>query len=75
MVFNPFNLLKLKEKYKVFKEEHPDMTAFGKALNRHALVEGCRLEIRAATPEGRVIKNEITLSQNDIEIVRLFISE
>ena len=75
MAFNPLNLLKLKEKFKVFKQEHPDMPAFGKALNKHALAEGCTYEIRATTPDGKVIKHEITLTENDVEIVRLFISE
>ena len=75
MAFNPLNLLKLKDKYKTFKTEHPEMPAFGKALNRHALYPGCLFEIRATTPEGKVIRNEITLTENDVEIVRLFVSE
>lgn len=74
MAFNPLNLVKLKGKYQIFKKEHPDMSGFGKALNKYALVKGTTLEIRAKTPEGRVLKNTITLTDNDVEIVRLFIS-
>ena len=75
MAFNPLNLLKLKDKYKVFKEEHPDMPAFGKALNKYGLKNGCVYEIRVTTPDGRNIKHDITLTENDVEIVRLFVSE
>ena len=73
MAFNPLNLLKLKEKYQIFKKEHPDMSGFGKALNKYALFEGTVLQIRATTPEGKVLKNEISLTENDVEIVRLFV--
>ena len=72
MAFNPLNLMKLKDKFRTFKKEHPDMTEFGKALNKHALMKGTELEIRAITPEGKVLKNTITLTDNDVEMVGLF---
>lgn len=75
MAFNPLNLLKLKEKYKVFRKEHPDMPAFGKALNRRALMKGTAFLIRAKTPEGEVIQKEVILTDNDVEIIRLFVGE
>lgn len=75
MAFNPLNLMKLKDKYHLFKKDHPDMSEFGKALSRHALMKGTVLEIRATSPEGKVIKNAITLTDNDVELVRLFVSK
>ena len=75
MAINPLNLLKLKDKYKTFKKDHPDMSDFGKALNKHALMEGTVLEIRATNPEGKVLKNEITLTENDIEMVRILLGK
>jgi len=73
MGFNPLNLVKLKDKYHTFKEDHPEMSEFAKALNKHALVEGTVLEIRATNPEGKVLKHEITLTDNDVEFVKTLI--
>ena len=75
MTINPLNLLKLKEKYRVFKEEHPEMPKFGKLLNKKALIKGSIMSIRVTTPEGDVIKHEFELTENDVEMVRLFVGE
>ena len=70
MALNPLMLLKLKDRYKTFKQEHPDMSAFGKELKKQAITKGTRLMIQATTPEGRVLKNEITLTDNDVEMLK-----
>ncbi len=75
MTFNPLSLFTLKDKYHTFKKEHPDMSDFGKALSRHALKKGTVLEIRATTPEGKVLKNEMVLTDNDVEMVKTFFSK
>ncbi len=75
MGFNPINLFRLKEKYPLFRKEHPDMKAFGRRLNQKALVPGTSFTIRAVTPAGEVIEKEIRLTKNDVEIVRLFVGQ
>ena len=75
MSFNPLNLIQLKEKFKIFREEHPDMPAFGQALNRRALVRGTTFYLRATTLDGSVIEKEIKLTDNDVEMIRLFVEE
>lgn len=71
MAFNPLHLVKLKDKYSLFKKDHPDMIEFFKALNHHALEEGTVLEIRATTKEGKTLKHAITLTENDVETVNV----
>ncbi len=75
MRINPLKLMELKSRYQDFKTEHPDMPVFGKALKKNALEVGTVLTIRAETPEGKVIKNSVTLTENDVEIIRLFVSD
>ena len=75
MTFNPLKLLELKSRYPVFRKEHPDMPDFGKALNRNALTAGSVFTIRAVTPDGKVIEKDVTLTENDVQIVRLFVGE
>lgn len=75
MAINPLSLLKLKDKFQTFKKEHPDMADFGRALGKHALVKGTVLEIKATTPEGKVLKNEITMTQNDVEMAGIFLKK
>lgn len=75
MAINPFNLLQLKEKRQVFKNEHPDMSAFGKELKKEALKKGSVFELRVTTPEGKIIEHQMTMTDNDVEIIRLFVND
>ena len=70
MGINPLNLLKLKDRYKMFKHDHPEMSDFGRELKKHAMVKGTRLELKATTPDGKVVQHEITLTDNDVEMVK-----
>ena len=74
MAFNPLNILQLKMKYQVFKEEHPNMPDFGRVLKRSALKEGCEYRLRVTTLDGEVIEDGITLTENDVDIIRLFVN-
>ena len=75
MAHNPLKLLKLKDRFQTFKQEHPDMSAFGKALKKQVLVEGTRFQIQVTTPEGRVLEKEITLTDNDVEMLKTLIGD
>ena len=75
MPFNPLSILQLKEKRQVLKQQHPDLSAFGKELNKKALVKGSIFELRVTTPQGEVLEHKMTMTENDIEIIRLFVNE
>ncbi len=73
MAFNPLNLLKLKGKYKVFKQDHPQMSEFGKKLKNEALMEGSVFSIHVKTPDGNEMETSIQLTKNDLEMINLFL--
>ena len=74
MAINPLGLLQLKPMFQTFKKDHPNMTDFGRALKRSALKEGCKYTLRVVTLEGEIIEDGITLTKNDVEIIRLFVN-
>ena len=74
MSFNPVKLIKLKDVHKQFREEHPNMRAFGHALKEKALVEGSRFQVTVTTPQGEILQESIQLTANDIEFLQMFIS-
>ncbi len=74
MAFNPLSLVQLKKKFGVFKEDHPNMPVFGRALKRSALKVGCEYRLRVTTLDGEVIEDGITLTENDVDIIRMFVN-
>ena len=75
MTFNPKKILKLKSRYKTFKEEHPAMRIFGKKVKEKGLVTGSTFRFTVRTPDGETISEEMTLTENDIEIIGVFVSD
>lgn len=75
MKLNPRGLLEFKSKHKTFKEEHPDMGDFGKTLAQQALMEGSVFELTVTNPFGKVLNHKLVLTENDLDIIRLFIDE
>lgn len=73
MAFNPLVLLQLKPKFQTFKKDHPNMSDFGRALKRKALKKGCKYTLRVVALDGEVIEDSITLTDNDVEIIGLFV--
>ena len=73
MGFNPKNLLKAKERYRIFKEQHPKMISFGRTLNRHAVKPGTVIEIKATTPEGESYTANLKVTPEDVESLPMFI--
>ncbi len=74
MAFNPLSLVQLKKKFQVFKEDHPNMLVFGRALKRSALEVGCEYRLHVTTLDGEVIEDGITLTENDVDIIRMFVN-
>lgn len=75
MAINPLQLLKLKDRFHIFKEEHPKVVPFLKMLREKALEEGNVLEIRVKTKDGQEYTSNIRLTGNDIETITSLVKE
>ncbi|MBR3397105.1 MAG: hypothetical protein IKG70_04550 [Lachnospiraceae bacterium] len=74
MAFNPLSLIQLKQKFQIFRKDHPNMPVFGKALKRSALKVGCQYRLTVTTLDGEVLEDGITLTENDVEMIRIFVN-
>ena len=72
MAFNPLQLVKLKERYHILKEDHPKFVPFLCMLREKALEEGTIIEIKAKTKDGQEYVSNIRLTPNDVETFNIF---
>lgn len=73
MALNPMKLMKLKERFGLFKAQHPKVVPFLHTLRTKALEEGNVLEIRARTKDGQEYVSNIKLTPDDVETIRMFL--
>ena len=71
MAMNPMKLLKLKDRYKLFKNDHPKLIAFGGVAAKGSLVEGSKVEIKITSPDGKAIATDFELTGNDVQTIQL----
>ena len=74
MAFNPMDLLQMKERLQVFRQDHPKFVPFLGAVKEHALFKGTVMEIKFTTPEGREYVSNIRMNRNDIETIGMLIN-
>ncbi len=72
MAVNPLHFLKLKDRYHIFREEHPKFIPYLKMLGEKAAEEGTILEVKAITKDGKEYVSNIRLTANDIETLKMF---
>ena len=73
MAFNPMQLVRLKDHFKLFKQDHPKLLPFLKSLGSSAAEPGTVITIKAVTPGGKEMKEEFKLTKNDVNTIRTFI--
>ncbi|MBO5520166.1 MAG: hypothetical protein J5973_00645 [Eubacterium sp.] len=73
MAINPMALMKMKERLKIFNQEHPKVGPFFQVLHERAMMEGTILELKATTPDGQEYVSNIRLTPNDVETLRTLI--
>lgn len=71
MAINPAALLRMKERMRIFKTDHPKVGPFFQMLRERALTEGTVFELKVTTPDGQEYVSNIRLTPNDIETIRL----
>lgn len=67
-MFNPTKLIKLKNAWKIFSDNHPKFSKFLNAVNKNAIEEGTIIEINVKTKDGKEINSNIKLKESDIEL-------
>ena len=68
---NPIELLKMKERLKIFREEHPRVSAFFHSIKEDGLEPGAILELKVILTDGREKVANIRLTENDIETLKM----
>ncbi|MBR3366466.1 MAG: hypothetical protein IKG66_01560 [Lachnospiraceae bacterium] len=74
MAFNPMELLKLKERLDIFRQQHPRVHPFLSEVRGKALQPGSVLEIRVTDPEGKEYVSNIRVTPEDVETIGLLMS-
>ena len=71
MAINPMTLLKLKERFRLFSQQHPKVRPFFSRLLHGGVQEGSVLELKVKTPEGEEFVSNIRLTADDMETLSM----
>ena len=71
MAMNPMLLLKLKDRFGIFKRQHPKFLEFIKSLNDGTIREGAVLEMKVTDSSGKERITNMKLTADDMETIRL----
>ena len=71
MAVNPMEMMKMRQRLKLFTEQHPRFPAFVKQVKADALVPGTIMEMKVTTPEGREYITNIRLTPEDVETLHM----
>lgn len=69
MALNPMALLQMKERFRIFKEEHPKVLPFLNNARKSMLVPGTIMELRFKKQDGEEMVSNIKLTKNDVETI------
>ena len=71
---NPMDIMRLKDKFDTFQNDHPKVIPFFRYIGDHAMTEGTILELKCTTTDGRESVSNIRITQNDIDLMRELMS-
>ena len=71
MALNPLKLLKLKDRYKVFKSEHPKLLAFASAAGKSVVKKGSTVKIAVTGPDGKTLETEFEITAEDVKTLEI----
>ncbi len=71
MAMNPSDLPRLKERYDLFKTQHPKFFPFLQAAGQEAVREGTIAEIRIIPKEGQDFVTNIKLTADDVKTIEM----
>lgn len=73
MTFNPKTLLQLKDRLKLFRQDHPKLKKFGAAVIP-LIEQGTVVEVSVTGTDGTKKAANIRLTANDIETINMALS-
>lgn len=69
MAFNPMDMMKLGERFRIFQSDHPRVVAFLQSA-RGYVREGTVIEMSITTPEGTKKTTNMRINANDVETLQ-----
>ena len=70
MAFNPMSLMKMKKMWERFNAAHPRLLPYFRALGDGYLEQGSVVEMNVTAPDGRNLKCNLRLTEEDLELMR-----
>jgi len=68
IMFNPAKLLKLKNSWDTFTQNHPKFPKFLNAVHKDSIQEGTIIEIKVTSATGKTISSNVKLTESDIKL-------
>ena len=69
MAFNPMDMMKLGEQFRIFQSDHPRVVAFLQSA-RGDVRESTVIEMSITTPEGTKKTTNMRINANDVETLQ-----
>ena len=69
MALNPKQLMQLAERWRIFKDQHPRVIDFVRAVSRDGLQPGMIMELRVTDTEGKTSVTNIRVTPEDVETI------
>ena len=69
-MINPMKLIKIKNAWDLFSQNHPKFPKFLNSVHDNALEEGSIIEINVITVSGKTLSSNVKLSKSDAELFR-----
>ena len=71
MAMNPKQLMQLAERWRIFKDQHPRVIDFVRAVGRDGLQPGMIMELRVTDVEGKTSVTNIRVTPEDVESINI----
>jgi hypothetical protein len=61
-------VMKIKEAWDVFSNNHPKFMPFMQAVSREAVSEGTIIEVKVTSPQGKEYNTNMKITQSDLDL-------
>lgn len=68
---SPKQIMKLKERFGIFTQDHPKVLPFLQDAGANAIRENSIIEMRVISPEGRECKCNIRVNADDVQTMEM----
>ncbi|MBQ3392269.1 MAG: hypothetical protein IJG52_02535 [Lachnospiraceae bacterium] len=71
MALNPMEIMKLGDRLRIFREQHPRVESFIRDNFNRSMQEGTVIEMKVTKPDGRTSICNFRVSKEDLETVEI----